>query len=72
MKTTIDIPDKTLSDALFYTKAKTKKEAILTAVEDFIRRQKVESLTSSFGTWKIMTNSEIESADIAETKRVKP
>ncbi len=42
MKTTIDIPDKLLSDAIRFTKAKTKKEAILTALEDFNRRKAVE------------------------------
>ncbi len=71
MKTTIDIPDKTLSDAIFYTRAKTKKDAILTALEDFIRRQKVAALSDTFGTWDIASNAEIEAADVEQTKRLK-
>ena len=71
MKTTIDIPDQLLSDALRFTKAKTKKDAILTALEDFIRRQRVAALTSSFGTWDIASNEEIEAADVAESKRIR-
>ncbi|MFK7910012.1 MAG: type II toxin-antitoxin system VapB family antitoxin [Akkermansiaceae bacterium] len=71
MKTTIDIPEKLLSDAIRFTKAKTKKDAILTALEDFTRRQKVAALTSTFGTWDMASNAEIEAADIAESKRTK-
>ncbi len=71
MKTTIDIPDQLLSDALRFTKAKTKKDAILTALEDFIRRKRVAALTSSFGTWDIANNEEIEAADVAESKRIR-
>ena len=68
MKTTIDIPDHLLSDALRFTKAKTKKDAILTALEDFIRRQKIEALADSFGTWNIASNAELETADIEDAK----
>ena len=70
MKTTIDIPDNVLSDAIRYTKAKTKKDAVLDALEDYIRRQKVVSLTASFGTWDMESNTKIETADLAESKRV--
>ena len=35
MKTTIDIPEKMLEEALKYTGAKTKKEAVLTAIEKY-------------------------------------
>ena len=70
MKTIIDIPEKILSDAIRYTKAKTKKDAVLDALEDYIRRQKVVSLTSSFGTWDMESNTKIETADLAESKRV--
>lgn len=36
MKTTIDIPDGELLDVLRFTAAKTKREAIVTAIEDLI------------------------------------
>ncbi|MEJ6572389.1 MAG: type II toxin-antitoxin system VapB family antitoxin [Akkermansiaceae bacterium] len=71
MKTTIDIPDKLLSDAIRFTKAKTKKDAILTVLEDFIRRQKVAALASTFGTWDMASNAEIETADVAQSKLTK-
>ena len=34
MKTTVDIPDKMLRDAMRHTKAKTKREAIVKALEE--------------------------------------
>ncbi len=61
MKTTIDIPDKDLSDAMRLTGAKTKRDAIVTAVQDFNRRKKMAELVKYFGTFdSLMTNDEIE------------
>ena len=45
MKTTIDIPEKVLAEAIKHTRAKTKREAILTAVEQFNRRKRLERLS---------------------------
>ncbi|MCO5051681.1 MAG: type II toxin-antitoxin system VapB family antitoxin [Verrucomicrobiae bacterium] len=44
MKTTIDIPDGVLKEAMRFTKAKTKREAVVTAVEDFNRRHRLAAL----------------------------
>jgi Arc/MetJ family transcription regulator len=44
VKTTIDIPEKVLSEAIKHTGAKTKRAAILTAVEQFNRRKRLEML----------------------------
>lgn len=44
MKTTIDIPEDVLKEAVRHTGAKTKREAIVTAVERFNRRQRLEHL----------------------------
>jgi len=44
MKTTIDIPEDVLKEAVRNTGAKTKREAIVTAVERFNRRQRLERL----------------------------
>jgi Arc/MetJ family transcription regulator len=66
MKTTIDIPDAALADAMRFTGAKTKREAVVKALEEFNRRQRVEDLVASFGTWDIATNDEIEAGDLAE------
>ena len=61
MKTTIDIPENDLSDAMRLTGAKTKRDAIVTAVQDFNRRKKMAELVKYFGTFdSLMTNDEIE------------
>ena len=60
MKTTIDIPDKELKDAIRFTGAKTKREAIVTAVADFNRRQRMAGLVKHLGTCKgLMTIEEL-------------
>ncbi len=66
MKTTIDIPDKALADAMRYTGAKTKREAVVKALESYNRQQQVQDLVASFGTWDIATNDEIEAGDLAK------
>ncbi len=44
MKTTIDIPENVLSEAIRHTGAKTKREAVVAAVEDFNRRHRLATL----------------------------
>jgi Arc/MetJ family transcription regulator len=44
MKTTIDIPDKSLREAIKHTGAKTKRDAVVTAVDEFNRRRRLEEL----------------------------
>ncbi len=44
MKTTIDIPKEVLEEAIRRTGARTKKDAILTAVRQFNRRKRLEEL----------------------------
>jgi hypothetical protein len=44
MKTTIDIPEDEIKDAIKYAKAKTKREAIVTAVVEYNRRQRMAEL----------------------------
>ena len=48
MKTTIDIPEKTLEEAMRHTGAKTKREAIVTAVEKFNRSRRLWSWRSGW------------------------
>ncbi len=50
MKTTIDIPDAVLEEAMEFTKARTKREAIVTAVEEFIRRRRMAALVKHAAT----------------------
>ena len=50
MKTTIDIPENELTDAMRFTRAKTKREAVVTAIADFNRRQRIAELVEYAGT----------------------
>ena len=49
MKTTIDIPEAELREAIQHTGAKTKREAVVIAVSEFNRRRRLQRLVESFG-----------------------
>ena len=49
MKTTVDIPDAELEDAIRFTRARTKREAIVTAIVDFNRRRRMAELAKRAG-----------------------
>lgn len=66
MKTTIDIPENTLADAMRFTGAKTKREAVVKALEGYNRQQLVNEVVASFGTLDFATNEEIEAGDMEE------
>ena len=60
MKTTIDLPDKELKDAIRFTGATTKREAVVTALKDFNRRKRIAALTKHFGSSStFMTHAEL-------------
>ena len=64
VKTTVNIPDKTLRDAMRHTKAKTKREAIVKALEEMNRRHSQAELVKYFGKFdSLMTNEEIEAME---------
>ena len=65
MKTTIDIPDHELRDAMRFTKAKTKREAVVKVLEEFNRRRRMAELVKYSGTFSdsFPTNEEIEATD---------
>jgi hypothetical protein len=50
MKTTVDIPEADLADAMRFTRAKTKRDAIVTAIQDFNRRKRMAELVKYAGT----------------------
>ncbi len=50
MKTTIDIPENELTDAIRFTGARTRQEAVLTALADFNRRRRMAELARYAGT----------------------
>jgi Arc/MetJ family transcription regulator len=63
MKTTIDIPERELADAIKFTRAKTKREAVVHAVEDFNRRMRMAELTRYAGTCDdLITPEELQAA----------
>jgi Arc/MetJ family transcription regulator len=60
MKTTIDIPEKELQDAMTFTGARSKREAVVTALADFNRRQRLQRLAQQFGTFnEFLTQDEL-------------
>ena len=50
MKTTVDIPDNELEDAMRFARARTKREAILTALSEFNHRHRMAELAGHGGT----------------------
>lgn len=71
MKTTIDIPDDALADAIRFTGAKTKRDAVVKALREFSRQQRVNELVAGFGTLDFASNDEIEAGDMAEIAMMK-
>ncbi|MHB8882843.1 MAG: type II toxin-antitoxin system VapB family antitoxin [Thermodesulfovibrionales bacterium] len=60
MKTTIDIPDKELEEAIKHTGAKTKKDAVVTAIKEYNRRQRLAELAAVLGTFQdFMTQDDL-------------
>ena len=60
MKTTVDIPENELREAMSYTGAKTKREAVVIALSEFNRRRRLQKLVESFGTLdEFMTQEEL-------------
>jgi Arc/MetJ family transcription regulator len=73
MKTTVNIPDKVLRDAMRHTKAKTKREAIVKALEEMNRRHSQAELLKYTGKFEsLMTNEEIEAMDEEDWKSWTP
>ncbi len=72
MKTTVDIPEKELKDALKYAKAKTKRKAIVTALIDYNRRKRMAELVEYSGASEtFMSNEALEAMD-SDPHRGKP
>jgi hypothetical protein len=58
MKTTVDIPESELAEAMAFTKARTKREAIVTALMDFNRRRRMAALVRHAGTCRDLMNAD--------------
>ncbi|MFO7536337.1 MAG: type II toxin-antitoxin system VapB family antitoxin [Kiritimatiellia bacterium] len=60
MKTTVDIPEQALRDAMHFAAVTTKRAAILTALTDYNRRQRMTRLARHLGSCREMiTPSEL-------------
>lgn len=67
MKTSVDIPDEEIRDLVKFTKAKTKREAIVTAIADFNQRRRMTALIRHSGTFRsLSTNEKLEELESAE------
>lgn len=68
MKTTIDIPEKELEEAIRHAGAKTKREAVVYALKDFNRRHRLADLVKMLGTFEnFMTQEDLR--DMREDRR---
>lgn len=73
MKTTVDIPDDELLDAMRFTRAKTKREAVVTAIADFNRRRRMADLIKYAGTCPdLMTVDELQAQRRKQVQPVDP
>ena len=73
MKTTIDIPEGLLEEAMKFTGAKTKREAVVTAVERFNRLKRLERLNARVrGQFKdFMTQADLQKLRAADTPKAR-
>jgi Arc/MetJ family transcription regulator len=60
MKTTINIPDDELRQVMEHTGSKTKRDAVVIAIRDYNRRQRLKRLTEVLGTFEnFMTQGDL-------------
>lgn len=60
MKTTVDIPNGELEEAMRYLQARTKRKAIVAALIEFNRRRRLARLVERFGTFeRLLTHEEL-------------
>ncbi|MBN1849975.1 MAG: type II toxin-antitoxin system VapB family antitoxin [Deltaproteobacteria bacterium] len=61
MKTTIDIPENELKQTMKFTGAKTKKAAVVFAIKEFNKKQRLANLAKMLGTFEdFMTQDELK------------
>lgn len=58
MKTTIDIPDTAIIELMRFTHAKTKREAVLKAIDEYNKKQKMIHLAKMLGTFEDFMDSD--------------
>ncbi len=65
MKIAVDIPEHELNDAMRFTQARTKREAVVRVLAEFNRRQRMAELVKYSGSFsdRFPTNDEVEAVD---------
>lgn len=71
MKTAVNIPDDVLKDVMRLTRARTKRDAVVTAMQDYIRRRRMADLIEYSGTsTTLLGNEDIEGLEWKLSGRV--
>ncbi len=71
MRTTIDLDRKLLDEVVALTKERSKGKAVSKALEDFIRRRKVEELRALSGKIDLIDNwRELEELELEELRQL--
>ena len=69
MRTTIEVTKELMDELMKLSGAQKKKEAVRIALEEFIRRKKIERLLSLPGTVEVIdVTEELEEAELAESR----
>lgn len=73
MKTTIDIPEDLMEEAMKFTGAKTKREAVVTAVDRFNHLKRLEKLNARVrGQFRdFMTQADLKAMRAADTPKAR-
>ncbi|CAN5701538.1 hypothetical protein BH20VER1_BH20VER1_25160 [soil metagenome] len=75
MKTTLDIPEKLLAEAMKAAGATTKRDAVLRALEEFNRRNRLRKLANRLGSSDTFISpeelSELRGRELRETSKAR-
>ncbi len=68
MRTTVDLPEELISDLMALSKTRKKKDAVRVALEEFVRRKKIEKLLALPGKIEISdVTAELERMELDES-----
>lgn len=71
MKTTIDIPEDAMAEAMRFARAKTKRDAVMACVNEFNRQHRMAELVRHLGTFRddFPSHEQLEVPDLAENAK---
>ena len=70
MRTTVTLGDEMMRELLAATGTDNKTQAVQMAVSEFLRRQRLEKLRALRGKIDIVSNEELEEAELAEIREL--